>query len=286
MRRRCVLVALIAVTAASLGGLAIARTAPAPTAATSTSTSSRQLGYVDGAIAAVAKRDPRCNTLVEGGSSQGTPTALLPILAVLRRPAGPQDRQSQSSLGALGFADNVYVNYVHRARVAFGQAYYVVPLIEGKPVAGPGRCIAEQRRQLRSILRQIPKPLRSSTLGLAAQVFRGERRVVHPSEAVGLLQVARNVHGGGRSAAGVCCAPASAVAAGHGPGATDGPILSVVVPDRVATFTLSGASPHRKTDTITTRPVGNVVVIRVPYSIRVARHEREILRSANGTVVR
>jgi len=154
--------------------------------------------------------------LVQGGASRGTPTTLLPILAVLRRLAGPQDRLPEPVLGFAQGGGDVYVNYLHRARVAYGQAYYVVPLIKGKPIAAPARCIAEQRRQLGSALRQIPKPLRGSTLSLAAHVFSGERRLLHPEEVVELLQTARNVRGEGRSSASTCCATAAAIVAGRG----------------------------------------------------------------------
>jgi hypothetical protein len=135
----------------------------------------------------------------------------------------------------------------------------------------------------------LPRAQPQSYAGGVTLLFffvNGERRVVHPNEVLGLLQIARAVHGAGRSAAGVCCATASAIAGGGGPGATDGAIFSFVVPDRVATVTLWGASSHRKAVTITTRPVGNVVVVSVPRSLRNARHQKQILRSANGTVIK
>ena len=280
--RRWTLVGVIAVGVAVFAAYSLVRTARSATIATSAA--SQERGYVDAAIAEVASRDRGCNALVDGRESQGTPTTLLSILAVLRRPAGRQHQYRQSVLEFAQNAGTVYVNYLRPSKTADGQTYYVVPLITGGRARAPARCIAEQRRALQARLPQIPKSSQSSTLKLAAEIFTRERRVVHPQEVVELLQTARAVRGGGRSAASVCCSTASAIAAGHGAGATSGATLSFIVPDGVATVTLLANSSRRTA--ITTRPVGNVVVVSVPLSIRTARTYKEIWRSANGTVIK
>jgi hypothetical protein len=282
MRSRCGLGVLIAIAVASLGGYALARTAGRTAGASS---GAGQLRDINAAIAAVAHLDPGCNTLVEAGISQGTPTTLLPLLGVLRR--HPRQRPVSRSLLAFGQdAGSVYVNYLHPSRVAFGQTYYVVPLLRGAPVAAPTRCISEQKRELRSRLRALPVTLRRSTLSLGARAFSRERRVRQPEEVIALMQSAGSSGDRGSSAETACCATAAAIAAGRGAGATLGPVLSFVVPDGVATVTLSGAPPHHRIQTITTRPVGNVVVVYRPVRIRTARQVTEIWRSADGAIIK
>jgi hypothetical protein len=263
-------------------------------------------GYVNASIAAVAKRDRGCNTLVEGQTSQGTPTSLLPLLAVLRRPAGPEDSfampQStpssrslpggltggrpggRSLLDAAEDDGAVYVNYARQARVVRGFSYNVIPVLTGTRAPVPARCIAEQRQQLLSTLTEVPTSQRRATLSLAARSFNGERDIVNAREALELLET--NGNGDASSSS----TTASEVAAEQGPGALTingcaravrtlscttnrhpdharARILSFVVTDRVASVTLSSTARRRNTRPVTARPIGNVVVISVPMTL-------------------
>jgi hypothetical protein len=75
------------------------------------------------------------------------PKALLSALGVLRRPALPADR-SPRMLFRNGFnaGAGVYVDYIRRARTAFGKSFYLVPEARIIPFGAiPERCFGERR---------------------------------------------------------------------------------------------------------------------------------------------
>jgi hypothetical protein len=187
---------------------------------------------------------------------QGAPSkSLLSILGVLRRPATPAD--AGSGIAAHGFISGVFVHYIRRARVVDGSPYYLYPAIVGGCGTGekPHQGIMELGKDL---------DLGDGTIGggggggaTAAGIERGE--------------------GGGGSGA---------------PGSSTSATLTIVVPDGVATVTLhypagraSGYSPRISPPaTITTTPVGNLVVVTVPRS-NPLQQGTMIWRAADGHVI-
>jgi hypothetical protein len=80
--------------------------------------------------------------------NHGSPNAaLLSILGVLRRPTTPADLPELVSDGRADFP-GTYVNYVRRARVAFGISCYVIPGDAGQISAG---CAAAETAALRRL---------------------------------------------------------------------------------------------------------------------------------------
>jgi hypothetical protein len=296
------LVALLGTAGAAYGASQILRGAP-PTR------------YVNAALAALVKRDPACaGTAITGSLSSGAPSpAMLGLLGVLRRPATTADafppptsrpprppgrlspRQAYRLAHPLSaaarlarFGVNVYVRYVRRARVAFGAAYYVIPTgapdFEAPP---PARCTAELRRDLP----RMPAAIRGAALRIVSSTLAYQRRADRPHESVCLTAVtlAGPLAGSGGGGCGV--APAE-IRTGGGlfgttSGGTDGAtILSGLVPDGVATVELDFRTRTGGRVSTTTRPVGNVVVARIPRGGTARAESRMGWRGANGAVLR
>jgi hypothetical protein len=192
-----------------------------------------------------------------GKALQGAPSkSLLSILGVLRRPATAAD--AGSGITAQGSTREIFVHYIRRARVVAGSPHYIYPAVVG----GCGT---------------------------------GEK----PHE--GIMELAKNVdlgHGdiGGTGGGG---ATAAAIEQGQGdadsgpPGSSTSATITMVVPDRIASVTLrypagraSGYSPKISPPfAITTKPVGNLVVVRVPRSNPLQRGTM-IWRAADGHIVK
>jgi hypothetical protein len=192
----------------------------------------------------------------QGGALQGGPSkSLLSILGVLRRPARAAD--AGSGIAAQGFISGVFVHYVRLARVVDGSPYYVYPGIVG------GCGTGETPHQ-------------------------------------GIMELARNVDLGHGLIGGTGGGGATAAAIEQGKDASSGPpgsatssTITMVVPDGVATVTLrypagraSGYSPKiSPAFTITTAPVGNLVVVTLPRS-NPLQQGTIIWRSADGRVIK
>jgi hypothetical protein len=192
----------------------------------------------------------------QGGALQGAPSrSLLSILGVLRRPATAAD--AGSGIAARGFISGVFVHYIRLARVVDGSSYYVYPGIVG------GCGTGEPPHQ-------------------------------------GIMELARNVNLGHGLIGGTGGGGATAAAIEQGKDASSGPpgsatssTITMVVPDGVATVTLrypagraSGYSPKiSPAFTITTAPVGNLVVVTLPRS-NPLQQGTIIWRSANGRVIK
>jgi hypothetical protein len=173
----------------------------------------------------------------QGGALHGAPSkSLLSILGVLRRPATTAD--TGSGVAARGFIRGVFIHYIRLARVVDGSPYYLYPGIVGG--CGTGEA---------------------------------------PHE--GIMELARNVDLGHGLIGGTGGGGATAAAIEHGQDASSGPpgsatssTITIVVPDGVAKVTLrypagraSGYSPKiSPAFTITTAPVGNLVVVTLPRS--------------------
>ncbi|HYB24622.1 MAG TPA: hypothetical protein VED41_12540 [Solirubrobacteraceae bacterium] len=166
-----------------------------------------------------------------GHALQGAPgRSLLSILGVLRRPATSADELPLPA----HYSGDAFVRYVRRARVVGSESFYVYPALLG---CRPGR------------------------VGLM--------------EATTHVELGRGLIGGGGGGG----ADAADIKAGEDvstgpPGSSTSATITMIVPDGVASVTLrypagraSGYSPKVSPPfTVTTAPVGNVVVVRVPRS--------------------
>ena len=169
---------------------------------------------------------------------QGAPSqSLLSILGVLRRPATPADALPPGIQLLRGFTPEVYVNYIRRARVIGGISYYIYPAVVG----GCGQ------------------PTHEGITELATHVPSGHGD--YGSDG-----------GGGATAAQI--EDGRDYSSGP-PGSSTSGTVTMVVPDGVASVTLhfpaGPANGFRKNiispaATVTTRPVGNLVAVRVPRS--------------------
>jgi hypothetical protein len=171
-----------------------------------------------------------CASLPSNGLRGAPSHALLSILGVLRRPATSADRLPTR----FASSDDPFVRYVRRTRMVDGTAYYLYPALIG--------C----------------RPRHEGLMELTTNV---------------------NLGGGTIGATGGGGAGAQQIEAGEDvstgpPGSATSATITMIVPDGVATVTLeypagraSGYSPKISPPfTVTTRPVGNEVVVRVPRS--------------------
>jgi hypothetical protein len=188
-------------------------------------------------------------------SLQGRPSrSLLAILGVLRRPAVAADA---IHIFQGGFTRGVFVRFIRRARVADGSRFYLYPVVVGE-------C--------------------------------GTREKPHQ----GIMELTQNVdlgHGliGGTGGGG---GTARAIEQGRDassgpPGSSTSATVTMVVPDGVATVTLhypagraSGYSPKiSPAVTLTTKPVENLLVVRVPRSNPLGRATM-VWRGPRGRVIK
>ncbi|HEV2944970.1 MAG TPA: hypothetical protein VGX26_07655 [Solirubrobacteraceae bacterium] len=167
---------------------------------------------------------------------QGAPSrSLLSILGVLRRPATPADALPRA-LVAQGAGSSAFVHYVRRTRVVGHSPYYIYPaILEG--------CGSHARQGIMHLNTNID-------LGGGAMGATG---------------------GGGATAAHI----EHGEALGTGPpGSATSSTIAMIVPDGVAKVTLrfpagraSGYSPKISPPfTITTAPVNNELIVRIPRS--------------------
>ncbi len=291
------LIGALALISVGVGLFALALHHSAPTAQSSSSPLPGPRSYVNAAIAEVADRDSGCNdTLVEGGTSQGRPSALLAVLGVLRRPATTADtpkeanpppqlrsakrkghlpaRRNSTFLVLLERQGTVYVRFVRRARIFDGSAFYIVPMVNGVHRPAPAACLAEQRATLARILAGASGPVRTKAMQAAVATFATERQIVHTKEVVMLIQT-DPVFGGAGS---TCCSDAAAILAGHGDALTEGGgsgqdpragTFSAVVPDRVASVTLDYRAARFATPPGEPPPTGTSTAPYPPMSVTV-----------------
>lgn len=186
---------------------------------------------------------------------QGAPSrSLLSILGVLRRPATPADVLPRR----LALEGNTFVRYVRRTRVVNGSQYFIYPAI----VSGCGS---------------------------------------HARQGMMHLDVNIDLGGGAIGATGGGGASAATIEQGHAvttgpPGSSTSSTLTMIVPDGVASMTIrfpagqaSGYSPKiSPAVTITTAPVNNEVVVRVPRSGggSAIRQATITWRAANGHILK
>jgi hypothetical protein len=245
----------------------------------------------DTALHSLIAQDPACGSHgVIGHISERAPSPELQrLLGVLRRPATAQDALPKAFSATLQGGD-VYVRYIRRAQVAFGQTYYVIPSGNWQSETPPARrCLAEARRELP----HLPAAQRATALAVVAQSLRHERHNDQAHEAVCLISISTTKPLREGSDCGISTAQ---VADGQDLGSGTEPgqptLISALVPDGVATVTMvfpptSDAPQGAK---ISTRPEGNVVAVRVPASlsesIQGANPSTIVWRSATGKVLR
>jgi hypothetical protein len=188
---------------------------------------------------------------------QGTPSkSLLAILGVLSRPATAADRIPRA-LAAEGAGSDAFVHYIRRTRVVRGGSYYIYPAILG--------CGRQAHQGIMHLNTNID--LGAGTIGATG--------------------------GGGATAADI----ERGQDAGTGPpGSSTSATVTMIVPDGVAGVTLhypAGRASGYSTKispplTITTTPVNNEIVVKVPRSAGgSAIHQvKMIWRAADGRVIR
>ena len=202
-----------------------------------------------------------CNVQEPNGVSfvRGTPDrALLSTLGVLRRPATPADRLSP---GVFVGTPEVYAGSARRAFSAAGVTYYLAVAPFDRAASIPSdRCFALQTQALAAYLPKIPTALRAPTQALQAGYIAYIRNVAThaPRDSVCLVEAGR----GGNGAS--CGITATAIRAGNGGDGDDNGVFTGIVPDGVASVTLSfPASNGQPAHSVTGVVRGNVYAI--PY---------------------
>jgi hypothetical protein len=255
----------------------------------------RELRYVMPALYGVGNKDPVCSLVQPPNPagailSHGRPSArMLSVLDVLRRPATAADRLPAPVYRAgrpvmLGDARTIYVDYIRRARVVNGVAYYIVPGVFGSPPPAPrvlNRCYAEEMRALRGRLAHVTKSFRAATLAYGAKVYaetRSELAAQRPYQGVDEFDwQLRGTGGGGGGAS----SPATIARQGMLGGSENA--LYGVVPSGVAKVTLHW--PARVKRRAQTAPVvNNMFVLVVPGTA--FPPPTMIWRAANGRVIK
>ena len=259
------------------------------------------------------RRDPACVPAAPAFSvSGGTPSnALLSSLAALRGGGGPLIGGVADDVQHVGppVPTGLYLRFERLARTVTLPATRSAPampvklyVVAASNVTGatvvPPRCDAEQTAALRSELPQIPKALRTPTVQLAAQVLAQRRALAQHAEGIAILALSPS--GGGTlldsySATTTQLQHRGAISpAGFRWGT--GTIFSGVVPDGVATVTLHFPAQDRAGKaappiSVTTHPVGNVFVVRLPRTFVAPPFgnitpDTTTWRTANGTIIK
>jgi|ERR1039458_5575671 hypothetical protein len=212
-----------------------------------------------GGSSAKTARSSSTSCLSSGRTLQGPPSkSLLSILGVLRRPATVADAIPQQLAGR-GLTRDVFVHYIRRTRVIDGSPYYIYPAIVG------GCGVEKEREGIMELATHID--LGGGTIG--------------------------GTGGGGGNAADI--EQARSVGSGP-PGSATSTTITMIVPDGVANVTLhfpagraSGYSPKISPPfTISSKPVGNELVVRIPRS-NIPESDpglRMIWRAGNGHIIK
>ena len=242
-----------------------------------------ELAYISAATRATM-RSAACHVDTPTGVSliHGSPSAALTsTLGVLTRPARPADKVSPANLSG---TPDVYAGYVRRALSAGGVSYFIVPARYDRSSWLPSdRCFDLQLAALRAYLPHIPASLRQPTVMLQTMFIARDRSLsAHaPRDTICLTAVARN------SGSSECGISASQIKSGV-PATTSQGTFSGVVPDGVASVTVSfAATPRHAARAVTTPVVNNVYAVHVPGtsgSTLVA--PTLIWRSSQGTVLK
>jgi hypothetical protein len=261
-----------------------------------------ELDYLFRANGAVQRRDPACQgvppRLVKPTLSQGFPSAaLLSILSILRRAAGPGDElppritynpYQRDPNGTLPPVKDIYARYIRYARHRDGANYYLVPAGNVNyrgPV--PARCYTEIRAALRRELPSIPASLRAGTLALEPRFLAQMRHDTLPYPGVCLLALNSTGNGDGGCGGGYRI---SDIEEGHtvSSGAPGGvPVVYGLAPDgvRSVTFYYPGRYPGHP---LTVLVIANVFILhdtrdRLPNN---GFPRKMVWRSASGQIIK
>lgn len=204
-----------------------------------------------------ARRTGACRAPVQNIPAviHGSPSqALLSELSVLRRPATAADRLP-SVVQGIADVRGVYVNYTRRARVLDGIAYYILPARSvGQLVLHlSARCDAAMALAFHNELRRIPKQLRAQTTSLWDRLVVAQQRQA-PGDGDGIcLLFAAGQSGGGECGATATQLQRTGMITAFG-------LLSGVVPDGVASVSVSYPDGTGRARTVTANVVGNVFI--------------------------
>jgi hypothetical protein len=284
-------------TRAALAGMAVllvatsvALAAPPP----GSSLEDRRIYYAEQAIDTAGKqveRDHACRRRPpEQGPVDAAPSAaLLNSLAALRRPARPgEDVTSFPQL--FRYTPSIYRDYVRLIPLPDGTSFQIFPLHDVSTASPrPARCVAELRRRVKRAIADRPRAFKR----IAERLLRGEiSEQWAPRQREGLfvltggggagVELKRFLHGG---------------ALVLGAGGTGGAFTTHygLVPDGVATieFTFRRFEPtgywskhHPVTYRTTSAVTGNVVAFQAPSSLRDGLVSDQVLRAADGRVIR
>jgi hypothetical protein len=224
---------------------------------------------------------PRRNLSISYGAPD---SEMLSTLGVLRRSATPADtlRPFLHAAG-LNVAHGVYVRYVRLARTYRGTSYYIIPAADIGSM--DAQCVAAGRSALRKGLPHVPAALRRAVAqqGDALLVDRG------PGEGV-FLNTATAFHDerGDGSPVRIQDIRTQGGDFGFDGGGGVNLTLSGIVPDGVASVTVTIERAGEQPLTFTGRPVGNVlaVTLRVPANASIGSPTTMIWRASNGHVIR
>jgi hypothetical protein len=280
-------------------GYAPLATAPSPSSKPPAVPTPAEQHYINLAQRQTIARDPSCKAPVNNqrGATfvhHAPPRALLAALGVLRRPAPPADRSTRILMrNGFDAGAGVYVDYIRRARTAYGKSFYLIPearIVPFGPI--PGRCYREMRQALLRDLQAAPPALRKPTLSAQAQEFSIQRLQARQQQGLCFAAVSLAFHGriGGVDEGCSPGVPNVREPLGGGIGERDragGAIFAAVVPDIVASATLELFAGHGDpARAVSSRAINNVVVFKIPP--RTAHPQfpsHVILRAAHGHII-
>ncbi len=242
----------------------------------------RELSYITTATTGV-ERSKACRLQQPAGATyiHGSPGPdLLSILGVLRRPATPADRLNSEAVAG---TPDIYRAYVRRAFSAGGISYYIVPTRYDRAASVPSeRCFALQVAALNRELPKLPVSLREPTRELQGAFIAYDRSIVAhaPRDTICFVNIGRNESGTG------CGIGPEAIKEGL-PVQEDQGTYSGVVPDGVATVTLSSpAAGGKPAHAVTVSVIGNVYSAHLSTRFRSPPTPTVTWRSAQGRVLK
>jgi hypothetical protein len=161
--------------------------------------------------------------------------SLLSTLGVLRLPAKAADRLAPEYTSPPGPGMSVYAGATRRVARVRGTAYYIVPVRQDLGAGFPSaRCFALQKAALAQALPTLPASLRTPTQQLQAAFIAYDSGLAAKPAVDGICEVSVEGHGGGTQ----CADTIAAIRQGTPPGDDNGR-FSGIVPDGVASVTLS-----------------------------------------------
>jgi hypothetical protein len=252
-------------------------------------------GLLNSASRYVDRHYPECRVRLVAAAPRlvhGPPDrALLATLAILRRPAAPDDVLPGYLRHPDPFTASIYVDYVRVARAADGATFTVVPMRTRGLPRTPRVCVARRHARLLKLLEGKPNDLRRLTLSEDARLNRQENARGGTRARDGLFMFnSRGGGGGGEGAASLRRWGAfTTSSANNGPSEVSG-----VIPDGVVSITAIydravSRGPYNNPKIYSSRLVreeriqDNVVDFTVPRPAQNAFPSRMIWHLSNGS---